>query len=63
MDIQQIGGISGITTTVIVILYALYKVLHKSHCVTKCCGRDTADIAITLDDSPKTEPLSISVSK
>lgn len=59
MDVAQIGGVSGITTAVIVIIYALYKVLHKSHCITKCCGRETADFSISMD-SPHEEPLNVS---
>lgn len=55
MDVAQIGGVSGITTAVIVIIYALYKVLHKSRCITKCCGRETADFAISMD-SPQADP-------
>jgi hypothetical protein len=64
MDIAQIGGVSGITTAVIVIIYALYKVLHKSKCVTKCCGRETAGFAISMNEegegSPREEPLNSS---
>ncbi len=51
MDLPNVGGVSSIIASAVIIMYAVWKICKKSHCRSKCFGKEQMDIQLDLEET------------